>query len=561
MRLAASAPLRLVVGLVLLLAITYRLGQQFEMGINIVPKTAPDTVAAAPLEPQGDRLMAVLETDQLTPEYVSAVERITDQAAAIKGVKLVHSVTNTPVLTREKAFTPLATPAFGTRSRLPIGTSFSERSQLAATSRLGTADLLSADGKTMTIIAELESQVSSPVRAAAADEFSRMMNTEIAAAGLPAQVHLAGDTYTTIAASNGLRTDFYTLFVLACIVPAGLALVALRRRVPVAILLTSGGAALLLSAVFVANTSSSDSSALAATHPIAQGNHVVDEHLHGTVALEIEFAGSAGDFRKPDTLAKVDALANWLRDEYDVHATGLSSTVRDQAGIISGVDSVPPNPDDVTSLIAQTNSFDDGVLLHQLVNDDYSRTRLIAYWPDRGAVALEAMSRRFDALSLALLQDTDMSAHLSGRVPATDAAPTALATDLGVVGVTSLVLAALLGLLGAWARHRLVLAAGYAADVDDEEEEAKGSLFGRARHVIHELEAEARVYGHDPSRSPRRPPSEADDDEHDDGDDDGTDSTAEVDGVDLDDQDVDARDRGGRDRATSSGRRGQNARS
>jgi len=503
-RLAASAPLRLAVALAILLLITYTLGQQFHMGTTVVPRTAPDRIDAAPLEPQGDRLMAVLQTDQLTPEYVSAVERITDLALAIKGVKRVHSVTNTPVLTSEKAFVPLATPAFGTRSKLPIGMSFSERSQLAATSRLGTSDLLSADGKTMTIIAELTSDLSEAGRLAAATEFSSVMNTEIAAAGLPADVHLAGDTYTSIAASNGLRTDLYTLFVLATILPAVLALIALRHRVPVAILLTSGGAALLLAAVFVANTSSSDASPLAATHPIAQGNRVVDENLHGTVALEIEFAGAAGDFRKPETLARVDALANWLRDEYDVHATGLSSTVRDEAGIISGVDSVPPNPDDVTSLIAQTNAFDNGALLHELVNDDYSRTRLIAYWPDRGTVALEAMSRRFDNLSSALLKDTDMYAHLSGRVPATDTAPSSLALDLGIVGAAGLVLGALAGLLGAWARHRLVLAAGHAATRDAGDDEPRGSLFGRARHVLHELEQDARVYELDHQRSSRR---------------------------------------------------------
>jgi hypothetical protein len=535
-RLAASAPLRLLVALVALTAVTYSLGQQFTMGTAVVPKTAPDKVAAAPLEPQGDRLMAVLETDQLTPEYVSAVERITDLAQAIKGVKTVHSVTNTLVLTREKAFTPLATPAFGTRSKLPIGMSFAERSQLAATSRLGTSDLLAADGKTMTIIAALDSSISPSERQAAAEQFSRVMNSEIAAAGLPAQVHLAGDTYTALAASNGLRTDFYTLFVLACIVPAFIATIALRRRVPVAILLTAGGAALLLAAVFVANTSGVDSSPLAATHPIAQGNRVVDQNLHGTVALEIEFAGAAGDFRKPETLARVDALANWLRDEYDVHATGLSSTVRDEAGIITGVDSVPPNPDDVTSLIAQTNSFDNGALLHELVNDDYSRTRLIAYWPDRGSAALEAMSRRFDSLSLALLQDTDMYAHLSGRVPANESAPSSLATDLGIAGVASIAAAVLFGIVGAWARHRLALAAGLAASRQtDEDDEPKGSLFGRARHVIHELEQEARVYEHE-HRPYRRFAARGDDEDEDD--DDGEDEDADPDDDDL----VDATD-------------------
>ncbi len=494
LRLVASSPARLLFGVLIIAAVTVTLARHLTVETALVPTPVADQMDAPPLAPNGDRLMVVLQTDHVTPELISAIERITARTTGIAGVIEVHSVTNTLVLTKADEFTPIATPAFGTQSRLPVERTLTERTLLAASSRLGSADLISSDGKTMSIIAVLTPAASTEARSSAASDFKQVVDTEVAAAGLPATVHLAGGAVTTMAVADGMRTDLSTLVTLAVVFPALLALLVLRRRVPVAALLAGSGAALLLAAVVVANTSGVDSNPVAADHPIAIGNQIVDDNLRGTVPIEIEFAGSAGDFRKPEVLARVDALSNWLRDEYSVNPTGLSSTVRDEAGIITGVDSVPPNPADIDALIVKTHDFDNGVLLHQVVNDDFSRTRLIAYRPDRGSGSVEAMARRFDQISVVLLQNTDVAARLTAREPAIEQTPTTMADILGLLGALTVVLGGLLGLLGAWARHRAAVIEGYAAPIDTEGDDDGSSLFSRARHALHEIEQQVRDY-------------------------------------------------------------------
>ncbi len=494
LRLLASGPARLLFGVLVVAAVTVSLARHLTVETALVPPPVDDQVAAAPLPETGDRLMVVLESDHLTPELISAIERITARTTNIAGVIEVHSVTNTLVLTKLTAITPTATPAFGTQSRLPVERTLTERTLLAASSRLGSADLISLDGKTMSIIAVLAPDLTTEARGATATEFKQIVDTEIAAAGLPATVHLAGGAVTTMAVADGMRTDLTTLVALAVVLPALLALLVLRRRVPVVALLAGSGAALLLAAVVVANTSGVNSNPVAVDHPVAIGNQIADDHLRGTVPIELEFAGSTGDFRKPEVLARVDALANWLRDEYGVNATGLSSTIRDEAGIITGVDSVPPNPSDIDALIATTHDFDNGELLHRLVNDDFSRTRLIGYRPDRGSGSVEAIARRFDQISVVLLQNTDVAARLVAREPAIEQTPTTMADILGLVGAITLVLAGLLGLLGAWARHRVAVIEGYAAPIDAVDDSDAASLFSRARHALHEIEQQVREY-------------------------------------------------------------------
>lgn len=459
-------------------------GSRLAIDIVTVPPWLPPP-ADVSLSGEGDRLMAVLETGQLTPEYISAVERITERGTDIDGVAGVRSVTNTLVLAKNDPFRPIATPAFGTRSTLPVSLSLPERAQAAAASRLGSSDLISADGKTMSVMAELRPSITRTDRATAARRFRELVDSEVKAAGLPATVYLAGDVYTTAAASDSMRFDLFLLVALAALVPGISLMVALRRRVPVATLLAAGGAALLLAAVFTADTAGVDADPLPPSHPIAQGNALVDARLNGTVPIEVEFAGSADDFRRPEVLQRVDALTNWLRDEYNVQATGLSSTLRGMAGIATGVDSVPPNPADVATLLTEMDAFDGGVLLHSLVNDDYSRTRLIAYWPNNGQTAIAQMAERFDTIAAALLVDTGIAARLTGRAPATRDAPRALADELGGMGALLLVMAATLGLLGGWARHRLARNEWYDEHwMDDEPEGEPVSLFTRAFHRL-----------------------------------------------------------------------------
>lgn len=483
LRTLASGPVRLLFGVAVLLVVAVAMLGTVTAGTVVVPNPALDTSGRPPLPRGGERLIAVLQSDQLTPEYVGAIQRITERAEVTQGVTLVRSMTTTPVLVRLGVFQAGATPAVGPRSGLPLQYTLSERAVLAANSRLGTADLISADGRTAAVIAELEPGLSPADRARAADQFRSLVESEAAAAGIGITSHVAGDAYTAIAATDGMRSDLLTLLVLAVVAPAAIALVVTRRRVPVGALLAASGAALLLASVLVVNTIGEDAGALPADHPVAVGNRIVDEKLRGIVPIEVEFVGAPGDFRKPEVLARLDALANWLRDQSGVNATGLSSTIRDEAGVITGVDSVPPNPEDLNRLIEDAAAFEGGTFLPTIVNDDFSRTRLIGSWPDRGTEGAESLAANFDRIAGATLAGTGVAARLEAKIPSVASATTNLANLLATLGVVALVLGAGLALLGLWASHALddrLAAEGWdpdAAPEDDPEDEV--SLFAR----------------------------------------------------------------------------------
>lgn len=477
----ASGPARILFGVAVLLILAVVLVGNVEAGTVLIPNPTPDTSGRPALPNTSERLIAVLQSDQLTPEYVSAIGRITARAEKTVSVSRVRSVTNTLVLIKNGSKAG-ATPAFGPRSVLPLEVTLADRARMASNARLGTGDLISADGRTTAIIAELKPALTPSERDEAAAAFHDAVDTEAAAAGIGITSWVAGDTYTTIAATQGLHSDYFTIVVLACLLPALIALIILRRRVPVAAVLAAGGAALLLSSVFVTNTIGTEAGALAADHPVAQGNRLVNEQLQGTIPIEVEFTGAPDDFKKPEVLARLDALANWLRDEYGVRATGLSSTVRDETGVITGVDSVPPNPEDLDALLDDTAHFDDATFLPSIVTEDYSRTRLIGSWPDHGSDAAASMADRFGTISAAELADTGVVARLSAKVPDVEPATTALANDLAILGIVAIVLAFALFLIGHWAKHALHDRRVAAGEEEGDDEEPWTSLFKRHHH-------------------------------------------------------------------------------
>lgn len=114
----------------------------------------------------------------------------------------------------------------------------------------------------------------------------------------------------------------------------------------------------------------------------------------------------------------------------------------DEAGVITGVDSVPPNPEDLDRLLRNTAEFEGGTFLPTIVNDEYSRTWLIGSWPDRGVEGATSLAAKFDRIASATLADTGLVARLEAKVPSVDAATTSLADLLALLGVVALGLAA-----------------------------------------------------------------------------------------------------------------------
>ena len=147
--------------------------------------------------------------------------------------------------------------------------------------------------------------------------------------------------------------------------------------------------------------------------------------MQGSLPLTVQFTSAPGTFRQPEALARVDALANWLRDEYGAHTVGLASTIRAEASNVSGVDSVPPNPDDVARLLQETAKFDNGAYMAALVNDDSSKTTLRGQLASRSNEQVATLMNRFLTIANAELAGTGITAEIVIRVP-----DTAKATEL-----------------------------------------------------------------------------------------------------------------------------------
>jgi hypothetical protein len=450
--------------------------------------TAADQGPSDQLPELGSEIMVVLQTQELTPELVAATDRITTEAASVPGVVSVHSITNVPVLTSDQ-LKPEATPAFGPRSSLPISTTLAERADLATAGPMGSDDLIADDGRVTRIEAVLSPDVTAAARDDAVAALTRSADGAVADSGVPAKVLVGGIALSSQSLVNDVRRELTLLVVLACLVPAAIALVGLRRRVPVGTLLAASGCALLLAAVLIQNAADPALATPPSDDPVTVANHVGDTQLHGVQPLDIEFVGERGDLRKPENLARMDALANWLHDEYQVQTSGLSSTVRGEAAAVTGIDAVPPNPVDVEALISDIQAFDGGRQLHSLVSDDFSRARLTGYWPAHGPAQLEQLTDRFDTIAAAELNGTNVHAELRGALPDTEVAVHTLVNDLAVVGAVALGLAVLAWILGLWGRYRVAAAE---AAPDEEPEVPDGpppSLFARARHLLHDVDA------------------------------------------------------------------------
>jgi hypothetical protein len=334
----------------------------------------------------------------------------------------------------------------------------------------------------------------------------RSANAAVADTGVPAKVLIGGIALSSQSLVADVRRELTLLVVLACLVPAGIALAGLRRRVPVGTLLAVSGCALLLAAVLIQNAADPALATPPSDDPVTVANHVGDTQLHGVQPLDIEFVGDRGALRKPENLARMDALANWLHDEYQVQTSGLSSTIRGEAGAVTGIDAVPPNPADAEVLISDIQAFDGGQLLHSLVSDDFSRARLTGYWPTHGAAELEQLTDRFDTVAAAELSGTNVHAELRGALPDTEVAVHTLVDDLAIVGVVALGLGALAWIIGLWGRYRVAAAEARADEEPDEPDGPPPSLFARARHLLHDDAART----HHPTAHPPPPPNGSD---------------------------------------------------
>ena len=162
------------VGLILSVAIIAGTAWWLAAGLRVETVTVPvpvDESGAGVIPQPGPQALAIIETDALTADVVELVEAITNQSATVPGVTAVESVTNIGVLTTLPSGGLTSTPAFGSASTLDASVTLETRAQRAAAGQLGTAGLLSSDGHTFLIAAEIDPTSSPAAQATAARSF------------------------------------------------------------------------------------------------------------------------------------------------------------------------------------------------------------------------------------------------------------------------------------------------------------------------------------------------------------------------------------------------------
>jgi len=205
--------------------------------------------------------------------------------------------------------------------------------------------------------------------------------------------------------ASGSRTDRYARFIT-------------RRRVAPALLVL--GLLLVAGSMAVASGATYDyalSSSLDASDPISQGNRAIDTELSGIIPIEVSLRGSPGQFRDPATLAKADALAQWLEAEYGIRSMGLPALLREENKGLTGIDALPADAKTTGDLLDLAAAYRKGDYVRTLVNDDSSWTRLRGFTPDTGGRSIVAMKDRFEAHAAEVLAGTGVTARVTGEAP------------------------------------------------------------------------------------------------------------------------------------------------
>jgi uncharacterized protein len=177
---------------------------------------------------------------------------------------------------------------------------------------------------------------------------------------------------------------------------------------------------------------------LAADHPVAEGNRIIDEDLSGVVPIEVALQGPAESFRDPEVLGRVHELATWLEDAYDVRTVSLAGVVEDLAGATgTGAAGFPDDPAVVTGALQIAEGFRDGEALDALVRDDWSQARMFGFSTDLGGHHIVGLRERTETRATELLAGTGVSARVTGEAPVAYAGMNDLTREL----VTSTMLA------------------------------------------------------------------------------------------------------------------------
>lgn len=150
------------------------------------------------------------------------------------------------------------------------------------------------------------------------------------------------------------------------------------------------------------------------SHPVTQGNMVLDEHMGGILALEFDLTGPPGVFEEPEVLAamaEAEAEAMALSSEGVKGTWSLATLLRTTSTLVGGPDAVPDTDAKVARLLSLHTQ---GELLPTLVDEERSRARLLVRTRDVGSIAFLGLGDRLTGVVDDALGPHGIEAHLTG---------------------------------------------------------------------------------------------------------------------------------------------------
>ena len=152
---------------------------------------------------------------------------------------------------------------------------------------------------------------------------------------------------------------------------------------------------------------------------IAIGNQLMDSKLSGTVPIEISFLSSQKNaFRQPQNLLKISHFSDWLQQTYPVRApVNLAGMVQELNEAFSGNKTLPDSSEAVSQLLLLAEGAPDAPI-EQIVNHDFSHTRLRTSMADHGSQYVVALEREIAKKGEAVFSDTQIRVQMTGEAPA-----------------------------------------------------------------------------------------------------------------------------------------------
>lgn len=161
------------------------------------------------------------------------------------------------------------------------------------------------------------------------------------------------------------------------------------------------------------------SAMLNANHDVALGNQLMDSTLSGTMPIEISFySPHKNAFKESQNLINIAQLGHWLQQTYPVsRPVSLAAMVEELNAAFNGETVIPDDNHAIAQLLLVAEAAPDAPI-EEVVNHDFSHTRLRSSMADYGSQAVVALKRAIEKKGETIFSNTPIKVQMTGEAPA-----------------------------------------------------------------------------------------------------------------------------------------------